>query len=450
MTRRDVMRALYRFWPLAVGVLTLFVVIGLAASFLPHKHYQAKALLFAEPTSPEALNNGTAGVVALLMPALEQQVGTQLFKNEVVRASPASAGATLSASSVAGTAVLTVTAESTNPHTAATAANAAAEQMHLNPITPTIKVTVLNPAFTPTSPSSPRKGPILIGCIAVGLILGLFSALVADALRKRVASAEMVRESFGLTVLGEITSDRRLGLPPAELFAESGSSAITEEYERLRTNFELLAGGCHTVAVTSWTQGEGKTTVTANLGWMLASLGREVTIVDLDLRRPSIHVPFNLDLAGGVGELDGNGSRVRGTGSWLKPTSLPRLEVLTAGAPQGQPARQIETVFPEIARSLGDRLVLIDTPPLLAAETTLIASMVDALVIVIDVRRREPSELEALLQILKLTHTRILGVVLNRVRRSGRERQISGYYYERTRTAQSGSHIDQPVRSRNG
>jgi capsular exopolysaccharide synthesis family protein len=432
MTRRDVGRALRRFWPLALGVLAVFLVIGLAASFLPQKHYQASALLFAQPTNAQALNDGTT-VVPLVLPTIIEQVGTQLFKEQVIRSNPGAADATLSASNVAGTAVLTITGESTNPHAAALAANAAAAEVHLKPITGAIELSLLDPAFTPASPSSPRKGPILLGCIVLGLIFALFAALAADALRKRVAGAETIRKNFGLTVLGEITRSRRMTRSPATLFGPGGPGDIAEEYQRLRTNFELIVEDYHTVAVTSWTQGEGKTTVTANLGWMLASLGRAVTIVDFDLRRPSIHVPFGLDIEGGVGELSGNESRRRSSSSPAagrpKPTALAELEVLTAGAPVDQPARAIETTFPMIKQALEDRFVLIDTPPLLAAETALIASMVDALVIVIDVRRREPAELEAVLQVLKLTGTTILGVVLNGVRRSGWERQIPGYYY---------------------
>ncbi|HEY1689380.1 MAG TPA: P-loop NTPase [Solirubrobacteraceae bacterium] len=434
MTRNDVTRALRRFWPLALLVLAFFLAIGAAASFLPKKHYQATALLFAQPTSAQALNNGTVTVVALVLPTLEQQVATQRFENQVLRASPAAAGAKLSASSAAGTAVLTVTAESTDPHTAALAANAAAQQLHRKPLTTAIKLTVLNPAFTPGSPSSPRKEPILLGCLVLGLIVALFSALVADALRKRVAGAATIRESFGLTVLGEVTQTRRFKRRPAELFGEGGSRELSEEYQRLRTNFELLASNYHTIAVTSWTQGEGKTTVTANLGWMLASLGREVTIVDFDLRRPSIHLPFGLDVAGGVAEL-GNGSANGTAAIRAKPTDLAGLEIVTAGTPVEQPARVIERALPQVAQALENRLVLIDTPPLLAAETPLIASMVDALVIVIDVRRREPAELEAELQVLKLTQTTIIGVVLNRIRRGAGERQTPGYYYASPRRA---------------
>ena len=111
-----------------------------------------------------------------------------------------------------------------------------------------------------------------------------------------------------------------------------------------------------------------------------------------------------------------------------KATDLPELKIVTAGTSYDQPARVIESVFPTVVEMLHDRLILVDTPPLMAAETALIASMVDALVVVVDVRRRDPAELEALLQVIKMTKTRVLGVVLNQMRRDGRQRHFSGYY----------------------
>lgn len=424
MTRRDVMRALRRFWPLSLGVFLFFFAIGLAASFLPQKQYQANAVLFAEPTGANSQQYATT-VVPLIMPALVDQVGTHLFADQVRSVAPDSRRATLSSSNVAGTSVLTVTAQSSSPKVAAIAANAAAEELRLKPIA-AVNLSILDPAVEPTSPSSPRKGPILLGCAVLGLILGLLAALLADALRKRVPDAETIRTRYGLTVLGEIHHDRRVKQIPSELFTDDGSSEVAEEYQRLRTNLALLTEDYHTVAVTSWREGEGKTTVVANLAWTLALIGRRVTIVDFDLRRPSIHQRFGLDVAGGVSDLSLDGVRNGLTPGRPKPTGIQGLKVLTAGTPASQPARVVEEVFPTIKGAFGDHLVLIDTPPMLAAETTLIASLVDALVIVMDVRRREPAELETMMQLLKLAQTPILGVVLNQVRRTS---QSGRHYY---------------------
>ncbi len=425
MTRRDVTRALRRFWPLALLVFLLFCALGVAASFLPQKQYQANAVLFAEPTNANSQQYATT-VVPLIMPALVDQVGTRLFADQVNTATPDARGATLSASNVAGTSVLTVTAQSSSPSVAATAANAAAHELQLKPIA-AVKLSILDPAAVPTSPSSPRKAPILLGCGVLGLILGLLAALVGDALRKRVPDADTIRTRYGLAVIGEIHHDRRVKrLSPAELFTDERSSGLAEEYQRLGTNLALLREKYQTVAVTSWREGEGKTTVVANLAWTLALMGRRVTIADLDLRRPSIHQRFGLDVAGGVSDLSLDTARNGLTPGRRKPTDIQGLKVLTAGTPARQPARVIEEVFPTIKGAFGDHLVLIDTPPMLAAETTLIASLVDALVIVMDVRRREPAELETMMQLLKLAQTPILGVVLNHVRRSS---QSGRYYY---------------------
>jgi len=425
MTVRDVVRSLQRFWPLALGVLLLFVAIGLCASLLPAERYKASTLVFVEPANQRALEFGARESLDLLMPTIAQQVKTRRFYESVSRSSTRDLGdTTLTAQSEPGTGVLTITAESADPEVAAAAANAAAEELRLRRLSTAVQLSVLDPAVPPDKPSSPRKVPIMFACVVLGAIAAVFAVLAANALRRRVASADSVRRSFGLTVIGEIRRTRKLQHRPSALFKEGGPAETIEEYQRLRTNFELLSRRYHTVAVTSWAQGEGKTTVVSNLGWMLASLGRQVTVVDLDLRHPSIHTPFGVDLRGGVADL----ARGADYESIVKATRLPALDVLTAGVLADQPAKAIEDAFPAIQAIPRERLVLIDTPPLLAAETAMIASLVDALVVVIDVRRRDPAELEALLQVLKLTNARILGVVLNRVRGGVRGRHISDYY----------------------
>lgn len=435
MTLRDVGVAIRRFWPLELIVVLGFLLIGFAAAFLPQERYSASTLMFVEPASQKSLEFGARESLDLLLPSIVEQVKTRRFARAVDEAAGNNLGDTsITATSEPGTGVMTITGESSSPQLAALSANLAARQLNEDRLSTAVKFTVLDPAIVPEQPSSPKRKPILLGCLVLGLIVAIFAAIAANTLRRRVAGAETIRQTFGLTVLGEITRRRRMSRPGA-LFRDGGPPEMVEEYQRLRTSFELLAGDYRTVAVTSWTQGEGKTTVTANLGWMLASLGRQVTIVDLDLRRPSVHVPFGLDLVGGVADLttDHRGRRSRVTVG-PKATELPDLEVFTAGTAREEPAKVIEDAFPTVMELLDDRLVLVDTPPLLAAETPLIASMVDALVIVIDLRRRDPAELESLLQMLKLTQTTILGVVLNNVRRSVVQHQLADYYHARARS----------------
>src|SRR5699024_9582248 len=68
-------------------------------------------------------------------------------------------------------------------------------------------------------------------------------------------------------------------------------SPISEAYRRLQTNivYSNPDQSLNTLMVTSATKGEGKTTTAANLGVVLAEMGKEVIIVDMDLRRPKAH-----------------------------------------------------------------------------------------------------------------------------------------------------------------
>lgn len=428
MTAREVVRSLRRFALLGLGVFSLFLLIGMAAAILPEKRYKASALVFVQPKDTQSGNFGTA-TLDLLMPTIVTQVGTRLFYREVRQSTPRDLGdAALSATSEPGTGALTVVAESTDPVAAAAAANAAAAQLKFRPLSDTVTFKTLDPAVPPTEPSSPRKGAILLGCAVLGLIAALFACLAANRFWRRFSGADVIRRDFGLTVLGELPRTRHVGRHPSAVFNDDANVELAESFRRLGTNFNLLADDSRIVGITSWGQGEGKTTITTTLGWMLASLGRDVAIVDLDLRRPSVHTPFGLDLRGGVADIGERGSRLEAVAMRPKATDLPELKIVTAGACYEQPARVIESVFPAVAEMLDDRLILVDTPPLMAAETALIASMVDALVVVVDVRRRDPAELEALLQVIKMTKTRVLGVVLNQMRRESRRRQLGAYY----------------------
>src|SRR5262249_49093539 len=69
-----------------------------------------------------------------------------------------------------------------------------------------------------------------------------------------------------------------------------------EAYRTVRAKIELMAAdrASRTVAVTSVTNGDGKSTSAANLAVVAAQGGRRVCLVDGDLRRPTLHELFGL------------------------------------------------------------------------------------------------------------------------------------------------------------
>jgi receptor protein-tyrosine kinase len=167
------------------------------------------------------------------------------------------------------------------------------------------------------------------------------------------------------------------------------------------------------IVVTSWSKTEGKTTVVAHLACALAAQGRQVTVVDSDLRRPRIHTLLDCSLEPGVSDIaDG-----KPVGSVLQSTPLPLLDVVAAGhgPPARHPAEIVQDAVALVLSVLSDRIVLIDAPPLFTAETTALVGESDAVLLVADVRKRRPADIDAALADIELSGTPLLGVVLNRV-----------------------------------
>ena len=82
-------------------------------------------------------------------------------------------------------------------------------------------------------------------------------------------------------------------------------SPASEAYRTLRTNlsFYSLDKPLRTLVVTSPAAGEGKSTTIANLAVTMAQSGRRTILVDTDLRRPTLHELFDLQMAPGLTNL---------------------------------------------------------------------------------------------------------------------------------------------------
>jgi len=168
------------------------------------------------------------------------------------------------------------------------------------------------------------------------------------------------------------------------------------------------------VAVTSAGDAEGKSTIAANLAWLLAGVGHEVVLIDADLRHPSLsrllrqHPGRGLS-SGASGDI----------ADLLQSTRMSTLSFIPAGVPSRHPAEVISTALPRVLQALRgpDRIVIVDAPPLgSVAETATIASITGSAVLVIDTRQRDPDEIEHAVLELQDRHASLFGIVLNRVR----------------------------------
>jgi tyrosine-protein kinase Etk/Wzc len=189
-----------------------------------------------------------------------------------------------------------------------------------------------------------------------------------------------------------------------------------EAYRTLRTNllFSAAVQSLHRVIVTSAAPKEGKSTTAANLAAACAQQGQRVLLIDCDLRGPTVHTLFNRPRAPGLTNvLIGT----VGLEDALQRTNLPELRVLTAGTTPPNPAELLGS--PKMAKLLDDLstafdLVIIDTPPLLAAsDAAILGRIADGTLMVVRAGQTQRIAVQEAIQQLHTVGARVLGTVLN-------------------------------------
>jgi capsular exopolysaccharide synthesis family protein len=245
-------------------------------------------------------------------------------------------------------------------------------------------------------------------------------AFLIEYLNDSIQTVEDIRQVQNMPTLGSITridgSDNELAT------MAQPRSPVAESFRVLANNIHKSSQDLNlrTILVTSPNPGEGKSLVAANLAAALAQRELGVVLVDADLRLPRQHELFSLELGAGLTGVSQNGR--------FKLQQIdPYLNVLTSGYSIDDPSKvitskRIITLLDKLAENA--ELVLVDCPPILpVADATILASVVDSVVIVVRADQTRRSELQDAFEHINKVSKSILGVVLN-----GASSQSERYY----------------------
>jgi capsular exopolysaccharide synthesis family protein len=311
----------------------------------------------------------------------------------------------------------------------------------------TLQVVPVESAELPTSPVSPQtERNVLLGLV-LGLLLGLGYAVLRSQLDRRLRSAAAVEQQFGVTVVGAIPGDPGLQHDPDEpaqiaVFEENATAqraGSAEAFRKLRTNLRFMDvdNPPRVIVVTSPQQGDGKSTVAANLAAAIAASGEKVTLVDGDLRRSTVAQSFGL--VEGVGLTDVLVGRVDVADVTQVPAQHGNLAILGAGAAPPNPSELLgsQTMRALLRQLAEDSIVIVDAPPLLpVTDAAVLTAVTDGAFVVISTGKTLDTELEAALNHIEAVSGRTLGVVFNRVpRRDSDSGYYGGYYRAEARPA---------------
>jgi capsular exopolysaccharide synthesis family protein len=292
-------------------------------------------------------------------------------------------------------------------------------------------IQVLEPAVTEKSPSKPHGPRTLLIALVGGAVLGLFIGYLRDWYDYRFRSADEVRATLGVTVLGLIPQigDESSPIARGQKMHIDPASEVSESYRSLRTAvyFGGSSARAHTILVTSPERGDGKTTVASNLAISMAQAGERVLLIDADLRAPMQDMIFQINGRIGLANvLNGKESFEAA----VRRTGVEGLEILPAGVAARNPSEVLNSQrFIDLLEELTERYdrVIIDSPPLLAVtDARIISASADATVVVLRAGKTNRKLSEGALDGLGSVGAKVLGVVVNDVQRRGMQKY--GYY----------------------
>jgi len=280
-------------------------------------------------------------------------------------------------------------------------------------------------AVVPEFPVKPRKKlNIALACI-FGLILGIMLASLVEYLDDTIKDPDEVSELIGAAMLG--TVPRLSEDDPTLVTRAEPKSALIEAFQTIHANlnFASVDQTVESLVITSAGPGEGKTSVAANLALTMARQGKQVIVVDADLRRPTVHKRFGIDNAEGLTTVLASDRSVEDV---LIATEVEGLRILPSGPIPPNPVELLASdKMMGLCQALSNKadLVLYDTPPIvMVSDAPTLAAQADGVLLVIEQGGTSKRLVTEVQDILTRAHARTIGAVLNKV-----TRQAGHYYY---------------------
>ena len=244
------------------------------------------------------------------------------------------------------------------------------------------------------------------------------------------------------------SSSRFINLNLAQLRAsgfvthDATATQIVEEYRNikrpiLQNAFGLNAGSVdvgNLVMVTSALPNEGKTFTSINLAMSIAR-EREKTVLLVDADVSKAGVSNTLQFEPGLGLSDYLSDVSLGFDQIIIKTNVPRLALISAGSRRSDMTELLTSVHMrqfanELSGRYPDRIILFDSPPLLAtSEAKVLAECMGQIIMVVEAESTPAHMIQE--AISYLDSSKVIGLVLNKTRAAGKSAYGYGYGYDR-------------------
>ena len=276
---------------------------------------------------------------------------------------------------------------------------------------------LIQAAVEPSKQSSPDvQRSLLLAALASGL-LGVGAGIVMEKLDNTFHNIDTLKAKLEPAILGAIPLDKRLKNASVSTRVLPDTAKSLESLRVIHTNLQLLGSESpvRSVVVSSFSTGDGASTVAFHMAQVASSMGQRVLLVDANMRQPQVHSLSNLRKDGGLSDL--LSGEISLDEAFQRVSSTGELHVITAGSIPPDPAKLLSS---EKMKMLMEDfhhhfdLVIYDAPSLEGlADTSLLAPYTDGLLMVVRMEKTDRLVVQQALDNLKISRINVLGVVAN-------------------------------------
>ncbi len=276
-------------------------------------------------------------------------------------------------------------------------------------------------AWHSTSVIKPQKKRNMLFALLLGLMVPAISLIILDFLNDKILDKKDIEKRTKVPVIGYISHNTsNTNLP----VVERPGSSLSESFRSVRTAIKYYMNGNDSVviAVSSTISAEGKSFISSNLAAIMATLGKRVLLVGMDLRKPRLGRIFMNDGDTGMSTFLSKNSEYD---EIIQKSDIENLYIASAGAVPPNPAELIESErmkeFIDRAKKEFDFIVF-DTPPVgIVTDTLLIAPYVDVNLFIVRQRYSARNTLELIEQLREQGQLKNMAIVINDIK-------LYGYY----------------------
>lgn len=308
-------------------------------------------------------------------------------------------------------------------------------------------VRIVDYAMPPDLPVKPKKILIIGVAFIAGLMLGIVTAFARRSLNRCVEDPNIIEKSLDTPVYATIQYskyqkliEKRLKNKPTPedpypilLALENKDDLAIESLRSLRTtlHFAFLEAHNNIIMITGPSPSVGKTFVSTNLAVVMADAGKKILLIDGDLRRGVIHKPLREHREKGLSELISHSIELNDA---IRSIPQANIDFIATGEIPPNPSELLlHERFEQILEIVSKQydLVIIDSPPILAAtDAAIIGRLASVTLMVIKAGNHPLRELEQSIKKLVQAGVNLKGVIFNGIPETSSRSRYGQYVYQ--------------------